>query len=919
MLRKALQVQAAVKPGVHRRWLTGTERATMRMQPELEATGLVQVIRAYSLNRNAGAALAVMKAFVAERPNSPWLINGALLASEALFQAGRYVESMDYLQWVQQRRDMLTHKRRMMQKKNPNLNVSLTTKPNASSTNANETELSLTLAPLSSRHLSLLTALMHEVLAEHLGKAKASAHKLLYRQALHPYVEQLLTQGGAQSPHKVQKLSTSALFTRAESQSSVYETAFSKVQRDPRLWHRLATGLRERAHYYFAAQVQDKLLPLLWSTSPPTPRGNAPKPGPIGPYQMWHAHQGGPAAHPTVGVQAVLGMSDAYHVADRPLMALEVVQRLAYPYAPWDPLVHRRLARNSPAYATHFGLLYVAVDWVQKMVRGKHERMVLFQKRLATAFLQARLRGILGRREAVYRRKVRDAPVHMQRLWRGKQGRVKADDRRVELKREVNSLVLQLAFRGHAARKELAHRRRVRGANFIQKTVRRLAARRVYAAKLLRKSELERLLPGIGRRLWLRRCLHAMRRWQSFCFANISAATHLAMLATSLTHRLGLGVGNAQAAKKWQQLQRAAAVVPSGSTQTDGTKPRSIILPMTTRFSIQFNCHLRSPEGCRGLAHALMAPACVLKELSVTYCAVGDAGATAIAQALATCRLRSLDLKGNCIGDEGCVALALSLNSTRGHSLRSLCLSVNDIGRDNNTQGAQALARALQGSCSLVTLKLDCNELRSPGITTLCTALKHNQTLERLDLFHNHPVRKDKSNYSHGKSFDTLISAVTSRAKRRSRLAEVTLSSHPALSRLVDTLPVLTMHSILDSTVVKLPATELEVMELEVMAVALKKETESKQSTSAENTETKQQVNEELRRMREAMGLLPTPVPEPSNTHGLAGSLLDVDVDADVVKSLRATEPSGSETTEKASKQRQYVTHTIHFVRLFCL
>ena len=892
-LRKALQVQTATKPGLHKRWLAGTERVRMSMTLELETMGLVKVARAYCLNRNSGAALAVVKAFVAERPQSPWLGNAALLASEALFKIGRYNESMEYMQWVQQREEML-----MQQQKQRKLK----TDQDVEVSEAEPGMLpSLTLVPLSTSHLSLLVAFMHEVLAEELGKDRA--HELLYRQALHSRVEQLMIARLPKSPQRTQKLSTSALFSRSSSHSSEYDKALQQILRGPKIWHSLGTALRARGHYNFAAQVQDKLLPLLWSGSPSTLVDSQAKSGPVGPYDMWHSHRDGPREHPVVSVQAVLAMSDTYHVVDRPLMAVEVLQRLAYPYAPWDPTVHRRLARDSPDYAIHFGLLYVVVDWVQKAVRGKHERQVLFKKRLTAAFLQSRLRGILGRREADYQRKRRDAPIHFQRLWRGIMGREKAEKRRIEREREINSVVLQQAFRVFVARKELHERRRIRAANFIQRTVRRLAARRVYAAKRLRRSELERLLPGIGRRVLMRQCLHAMRVWQNFCFESISAGTHLAMLATSLTYRLGLDRGNLQAAKQWQQRHQATAV-SVGSAPVGATKPRSVILPKTTRFGIQSNFHLRSPEGCQGLARALRSPACMLKELSVTYCGVGDAGATAIAQALATCRLRALDLKGNSIGDEGCVALALSLKSVRGHPLRSLCLSVNEIGRDNNTQGAQALARALKGSCSLVTLKLNCNQLRSSGMRTMCTALKDNKTLERLDLYDNHSHKKAKSDHLQS-AFKALVAAVTSRAKRKSRLAEVTLSSHPMLNRLLEEIPELTVHSVPESTTVKF---------LEDPQKGSGETTESKQvvsDLSADKDERK--VDDELQRMRQAIGMLDAARPD-INTSGLTGSLLDVDVDL-----VRANDPSASNAPEQTGKQQQYVTRTIHYVRLFCL
>ena len=183
----------------------------------------------------------------------------------------------------------------------------------------------------------------------------------------------------------------------------------------------------------------------------------------------------------------------------------------------------------------------------------------------------------------------------------------------------------------------------------------------------------------------------------------------------------------------------------------------------------------------------------------------------------------------------------------------------------------------------------------------MCTALNHNKTLERLDLYHNHSHKRHESDDLES-AFKAFIDAVTSRAKRQSRLAEVTLSSHQALTRLLDEIPELTVHTVSESKSVKFLEDPLN------GAVEI---TESKHALSPEKGESK--VDDELQRMREAMGMLDA-APQEVNAGGLAGSLLDVDVDM-----VRTTNPSVSKTQEETKKQNQYVSRTIHYVRLFCL
>lgn len=111
-------------------------------------------------------------------------------------------------------------------------------------------------------------------------------------------------------------------------------------------------------------------------------------------------------------------------------------------------------------------------------------------------------------------------------------------------------------------------------------------------------------------------------------------------------------------------------------------------------------------QGVSALATLVSKPNCLLRELYLDYCGVGDEGAIAIADALrARCNLCTLSLGGNNISSTGAAALGSALGvrdltgykrgakAKRWNNLSVLRLGNNKIG----DPGAVALCRGLQG------------------------------------------------------------------------------------------------------------------------------------------------------------------------------------------------------------------------------
>ncbi len=124
-----------------------------------------------------------------------------------------------------------------------------------------------------------------------------------------------------------------------------------------------------------------------------------------------------------------------------------------------------------------------------------------------------------------------------------------------------------------------------------------------------------------------------------------------------------------------------------------------------------------------------------LLDNSLTYLELGrnlidSEGAAALATALENnTSLTSLNLYGNNIGPEGAKAIAIALE--KNTSLTSLYLSYNNIG----SEGAEVLAEALENNTSLTSLDLNGNSIGPEGAKALAEALEKNSSLTSLDLY----------------------------------------------------------------------------------------------------------------------------------------------------------------------------------------
>ena len=118
-------------------------------------------------------------------------------------------------------------------------------------------------------------------------------------------------------------------------------------------------------------------------------------------------------------------------------------------------------------------------------------------------------------------------------------------------------------------------------------------------------------------------------------------------------------------------------------------------------------------------AHALSAsPPPPLAALALGGCALGDAGARVLADALPSAPLlRALALYGNGIGDAGAAALAGALR--RGSRLEALSLFGNAVA----CPGAAAFADALPAAKALKSLDLFDNDVDFAGASALATAI----------------------------------------------------------------------------------------------------------------------------------------------------------------------------------------------------
>ncbi|KAL0226069.1 hypothetical protein P9112_013393 [Eukaryota sp. TZLM1-RC] len=121
-----------------------------------------------------------------------------------------------------------------------------------------------------------------------------------------------------------------------------------------------------------------------------------------------------------------------------------------------------------------------------------------------------------------------------------------------------------------------------------------------------------------------------------------------------------------------------------------------------------------------------------ITELDLRSNNITSEGASALARALeSNFTLTTLDLRTNNITDEGASALARALESNC--TLTELVLRSNNI----TSEGASALTRALESNSSLTKLYLQLNNFTSEGASALARALERNSTLTTLNLGSN--------------------------------------------------------------------------------------------------------------------------------------------------------------------------------------
>jgi Ran GTPase-activating protein (RanGAP) involved in mRNA processing and transport len=167
------------------------------------------------------------------------------------------------------------------------------------------------------------------------------------------------------------------------------------------------------------------------------------------------------------------------------------------------------------------------------------------------------------------------------------------------------------------------------------------------------------------------------------------------------------------------------------------------------RAHLAFQLHLGSnkigPEGAGAIADSLRDNR-FLTTCDVSWCGIGAEGARVFAESLRHApspahepRLWTvLNLGGNRIGDEGAGVIARAV-ADGSSTLQVLKLYKNKI----SSVGAVALAEAVAGNASLMSLSLTNNHITMEGYLAFAAALRTNSVLEGLDLDGNEDVHSD--------------------------------------------------------------------------------------------------------------------------------------------------------------------------------
>jgi hypothetical protein len=207
---------------------------------------------------------------------------------------------------------------------------------------------------------------------------------------------------------------------------------------------------------------------------------------------------------------------------------------------------------------------------------------------------------------------------------------------------------------------------------------------------------------------------HLIRTNQDFETLDIN-------LSNSITNPYELVRLVAQAAVEWHaSLIKLAIDYPDHNDECPYQIPSAKDVPY----------HGRTAKAIGTMLHN--APA--LRELSLSYCYMGSAGARRLAGGLSskTSVVEKLDLGANNLGYKGAGIFARVLLANQ--NLNSLVLSYNNIG----DAGALELAVALRQNNTLEILDLMSNDIGSNGARALADALAANDSLKKLNLLGNH-------------------------------------------------------------------------------------------------------------------------------------------------------------------------------------
>lgn len=153
-------------------------------------------------------------------------------------------------------------------------------------------------------------------------------------------------------------------------------------------------------------------------------------------------------------------------------------------------------------------------------------------------------------------------------------------------------------------------------------------------------------------------------------------------------------------------------------------------VPTDTRLRLD-NQNL-GPEAAQVMGRVLMMNN-TLRELSIGFNAIGDMGASGIAEGLKMNQtITELHLSCNQIGDAGAQAIAQALLSNR--SISWIALNDNQIG----AAGSSAIGEVLKNNQTLRDLLLFGNHVGDAGAAAIAEGLRGNNTIAKLVLNENH-------------------------------------------------------------------------------------------------------------------------------------------------------------------------------------